>query len=223
MNYKTTTKYFNQKNTILFVGIGIAALGIIFVIIGRFMMYMGVACFAAAGAMVFISLETKIKGSEVNEECKKETQAFTETALEKYHLELDKADYISFYEYDYMNHEDEEMVKGNDGTYRPRHVLASVLFVSLGDMYVSQERFSLISEEDKTVKYYKIKLSDLEKITTEEYKIETEKDGVVGRYHTLEFISHSGKSVLKLPYPLDETIFEKTEEFNRIIRKENKG
>ena len=221
MNIKTTSKYFSQKNTIMYIGFGVAAVGVVFMMIGHFMMYVGFGTLVVAAAMVFISLESKIKGSEMNEECEKELVDFSKEALKKYYLDYEKADFISFFEYDYENlDENEKMVKGNDGTYRPRHVLAHLVFVAGKNIYICKERFSLVDENDKTKEDMVIEIEGLKEIKNEEYKIET-KEGVLGRYHTLEIVDENDKTIIKMPYPLNETIFEKVELINRLIRTTN--
>lgn len=219
MNYKLTNKYFKQNNLFLFIGGGIALVGIIFIMIGFFLRYAGIALLVVAGAMIFISLEAKVKGSEMNEECEKELDSYVKKTLEKYYLDPQKAEYLSFYEYDYKDEDPETFVKGNDGTYRPKYACANLIFIAGEDLYVNVEKFSLIDENDKTEKEYIFKLALVDEIKREEYKIQT-KEGIIGRYHTLE-INENGKTII-LPYPIKEVIVEAVENINRTINKEHK-
>lgn len=65
MNYKSNGKYFTQKNYLLYVGIGVVGIGVIFLILGWWwMMAAGIAVIGLA--LIFVSREGLVKGEDVD-------------------------------------------------------------------------------------------------------------------------------------------------------------
>lgn len=76
MNYKTTNKYFTQGNTLMYIGIGIAAVGLFFAIFWWWIF--GAGIIAIGAACIFIHREGLVKGEEVDSEVEKTAKEFEE-------------------------------------------------------------------------------------------------------------------------------------------------
>ena len=132
MNYKTTNKYFTQKNTVMYVGIGIAVLGVIFAWLWWWMF--GAAIIAVGIACIIINREGLVKGEEVDAELAKKTAEFEEETIKSYNIVRSSASIISFSDYVFEGENAASMCKGTDGKFRPKRAISTCLFTTDGKL-----------------------------------------------------------------------------------------
>ena len=88
MNYKTTNKYFTQKNLLMYIGMGIAAVGLFFTFFWWW--GFGAGIIAAGVACIIINREGLVKGEEVDAEINKKATEFEEKTAAAYTIYNEK-------------------------------------------------------------------------------------------------------------------------------------
>ena len=218
MNYKNNLKYFNQKNYLLFVGIGIAVIGVILLFVSWWMV--GAVVIILGIGMAAISRESLVKGEELDKEVSKAEEAFVDVVIEKHSLDKVTADVTSFSGYVFDGESSASMTKGTDGKFRPKNAAASCLFVSGKLLFVEKSTFSLTEERSET-KSAVHRLTDVERITVDDRAIE-ENGGVLVRYHVACIATAEGEKI-ELPVPQNSAVYDKLEQINSEIKSAKKA
>ncbi|MBQ9510776.1 MAG: hypothetical protein IJR55_03670 [Clostridia bacterium] len=219
MNYKNNQKYFDQKNYLLFIGIGVAVAGVILLIVGWWWMIGAVVTIIGVG-MAAASRESLVKGEELDKEVARVEQTFADTVIEKHSLDKATADVAVFSDYVFDGESSATMKKGTDGKFRPKKAAASCLFVSGKLLFVENLTVSLVEDNGET-KSEVYKLNDIEHITVSDHALE-ENGGVLVRYHTADIVTAEGEK-FSLPTPQNSSIYDRFEQINKEIKSAKKA
>jgi hypothetical protein len=187
MDFSTNIKYFGKsKNLFLYIGLGIAALGIVLLIVGWYFMY----CFGvmlAGGAVCIIARGSKLKDDDIDVQTEKKYQDFMS------HIAVDKLDIIGkevklfqpveVGAYAYEGLEGILAKKGSDGKLRSSYFSRTGIFFAVDMMYIYKASFSLIEEKESS-EMLKVKYGDVSKaeLTNETF---TSADGTLKVPYTM--------------------------------------
>jgi len=203
MDFSTNIKYFGkQKNLFLFIGIGIALLGVVMIIVGWYFMY-GLGVVLAGGAVCIIARGSKLKDDDIDVQTERKYQDFMS------HIAVDRLDIIGkevklfqpveIGTYAYEGIDGILAKKGGDGKPRSSYFCRTGIFFAVDTMYIYKAMFSLIQEKEDS-DMLKVKYVDVDKaeLTDEIY---TSADGI-----------------LKIPYTMFRITTKAGKEFNFPMR-----
>lgn len=219
MNYKTTNKYFTQKSTSTYIGIGIAVLGVILAFLWWWMF--GAAIIAAGIACIIINREGLVKGEEVDAELAKKTSEFEEKTISSYNIVKSSASIISFSDYVFDGENAMSMRKGTDGKFRPKKAAATCLFVIGKKLIVEKKAFSIV-EDRETESSFTFAFSDISPLTIAEKTLEDE-GGVLVKYRILEIKDRDGNLLTQTPMPQNSMVYDSITDINREIKADHKA
>lgn len=220
MNYKTTNKYFTQKNTVMYIGIGIAGLGIILAWLW-FGWMLGAAIIAIGAACIVINREGLVKGEEVDAELAKKTTEFEEETIKAYNIVRSSASIISFSDYVFDGENAASMRKGTDGKFRPKKAISTCLFTVGEKLIVEKKAFSIV-EDSETESSSTFAFQDIAPLAITEKELEDE-GGVLVKYRMLEIKDREGNLLAQSPVPQNSMIYDSISDINREIKASHKA
>ena len=213
MNYKTTNKYFTQGNTLMYIGIGIAAVGLFFAIFWWWLL--GGCIIAIGAACIFIHREVLVKGEEVDSEVEKTAKEFEEKSVAAYNITRASDTVITFTDYVFEGENALSMRKGTDGKFRPKNAMTTCMFMTGRKLVVEKKAFSVVEENDSEGSSV-FEFSDIAPLAIED-KVLEENGGVLVKYHTLEIKDRSGTTLLHTPIPQSSIVYDRISDINREI------
>lgn len=219
MNYKTTNKYFTQKNTLMYIGIGIAAVGLFFTFFWWWMF--GAGIIAVGAACIFIHRESLVKGEEVDSEIEKTAKAFKEKTVAAYNITRANDTVITFTDYVFEGETALSMRKGTDGKFRPKNAVTTCMFMTGRKLVVEKKAFSIVEEKEAESSSV-FEFSDIAPLAIEDKSLE-ENGGVLVKYHTLEIRDRNGTTLLHTPIPQSSIIYDRVSDINREIKAAHKS
>lgn len=214
MNYKTTSKYFTQGNTLMYIGIGIAAVGLFFAIFWWWIF--GAGIIAIGAACIFIHREGLVKGEEVDSEVEKTAKEFEEKIVAAYNITRASDTVITFTDYVFEGENALSMRKGTDGKFRPKNAMTTCMFMTGRKLVVEKKAFSVVEEKESEGSSV-FEFSDIAPLAIEDKALE-ENGGVLVKYHTLEIKDRSGNTLLHTPIPQSSIVYDRISDINREIR-----
>lgn len=219
MNYKTTNKYFTQKNLLMYIGMGIAAVGLFFTFFWWW--GFGAGIIAAGVACIIINREGLVKGEEVDAEINKKATEFEEKTAAAYNIANTSDALITFTDYVFDGENSASMRKGTDGKFRPKNAITTCMFMTGNRLVIEKEAFSIVDEtaaESSSV----FEFTDIAPLAIEEKSLE-DNSGVLVKYCMLEIKDRTGSVIFQAPMPRSSIIYDRISDINRQIKAVHKA
>lgn len=219
MNYKTTNKYFTQKNTLMYIGIGIAAIGLFFTIFWWW--GFGAGIIAAGVACIVINREGLVKGEEVDAEVRKKEAEFEEKTAAAYNITRAGDVIVTFTDYIFDGENIMSMRKGTDGKFRPKKAMTTCMFMTGSKLIIEKKAFSIVDENENESTSV-LDLSDISQLAIKEKLLEGN-GGVLLKYRMLEIKDKAGVIASEMPIPQSSVLYDRISDINREIKAAHKA
>ena len=219
MNYKTTNKYFTQKNTLMYIGIGIAAIGLFFTIFWWW--GFGAGIIAAGVACIIINREGLVKGEEVDAEVRKKEAEFEEKTAAAYNITRAGDVIVTFTDYIFDGENMMSRRKGRDGEFRLKKAMATGIFMTGSKLIIEKKAFSIVDENENESTSV-LDLSDISQLAIKEKLLE-DNGGVLLKYRMLEIKDKAGVIASEMPIPQSSVLYDRISDINREIKAAHKA
>ena len=174
MDYNGFRKYFTPQNMLpQIIGIGLVAVGAVFIIIGMFFLYMGVVIVAVGLCIIVFARESRPSDTDLDEAIAKKIKDLDDTAKHQIDIRehLVKAfPPVAFSDFDFTGVDEAEgeflIHKGRDGKYRTNRYSAAEIMFTQDRLHIYMIKFYVTEQNEKETtlseRYENLKCARLE-------------------------------------------------------------
>jgi len=210
MDFKNNGKYFNVNNTILYIGIGMAAVGVLFYFIGaiamiRFLSFIALPIAIIGGVVIVFGASGRVHDADIDKQVKAQCREIDRDAREKFNLEDKDIRTLPPYQteaFEFSEDVGANIRKGSDNKYRSSVYVATYLMYSNECIYVYTNRYSVLDADLNSIDAYTISymnISDAEIVPVEYSIIKKDKKTTVKNYYlTIRYKDGNAQKILTL-------------------------
>lgn len=195
MDFNTNTKYFEKSsNLFTIIGLAIIALGVIMLFAMSYFIWFGLGVAVVGVAVIAISMGSKLKDSDIDQQAEKKNQDFMDNIKDKLDIlgkEVKLFQPIEIGAYGYEGMDNIYTKKGSDGRQRSSIFVNTGIYFSTEMVYAYKYSFCF-TEEKETSEMLKAKFADIEKAELTDEKF-TNKNGIVVPYTMFRIKTTNGK------------------------------
>lgn len=210
MDYKNNGKYFNVNNTVLYVGLIAAAVGVLFYLIGSiamfpFLSYIAIPIVIIGAVIIVFGTSGRVSDADIDKQVKNKCREIDRDAREKFNLEDKDIRTLPPYQvstYEFSENVANNVRKGKDNKFRSSIYVATYLMYSNECIYVYSRRYSVLDVNvDETEAYTMsyINIADAEIVPLEYSIVKKDKTTTIKNYYlTVRYKDGNEQKILAL-------------------------